>query len=1178
MLTLCLTGCNTDLSDLEINVSGDSYVGSTIQLTLNTNKESLSDVLWQIESKPSDSQSTMQIASGNKSSTLVPDIAGQYHILVTSIDNETSTGTILTITEKPDIATGYFTSIGKTVNEPVSLKFVWPEHQQEELVWEIEASPNGSLSELDTSIEIGEVSFIPEYEGDYTLKVSHEGTGQSRSVSIAVFNEIEFDLYMVEGLTEEEDANTFVGEIRNQFVFESAVIPANEMSNHISQYPTLNYLGHANKIGGGHIVEFDPESVEALQDIEKLKLDEQLYNVRQRLYVGNQINQLNFEPNDYGSDEDIWTDNEGANWHLERINMPAAWDLYLNFMSGKTYPIYAVGICDGGLYQDHEDFRQGTIILDYTDYKDENSTITPTHGTKVTGVISAETNNDQGIASINFDAKIITGHFHQDCLSELSKSKYVRVVNNSYGLEPDSGNAPDFHPEDEGEVRLFYDLKKFENRSLDYLYLKDNRDASNKLYVFAAGNGYHKGTNNKEANLEHGKAYGLDAKYSLYPYVAKKGEIENIITVAATTTDDYLIHYSNYGSYVDIAAPTSFKSTRSNTPFNKYSDGLNYGDNSPFLDLVGFNGTSASAPIVSGVASLIFEINPDFTPKQVKDILISSSTENITQRYINPEGDVEDTLPIPLLNAERAIQRAIDIANNDFVTIEENLTFWNPGVEIEFSPQDDNFIASSFSLTVYGYSNEGGMDSLITYDGDGHPGLELDFGRFDNYRKFNISGHIIYTYNGTEIKQSINHIYEPPLGTRIAISNSVTGEPMEGVTLVLERRGQVTNPNLDSPIYIKTDNNGESFLYAKREEFRVTASKEGYQDSFFNITLGTNQSFGTQLSPENTTSSPELEASHEVKVIDGNRNPVEGATVTVVSETARYSYLTDSRGAAIVSNYCINDCGDTGLVYDGPFTIEISKPGYEKTSKSLIFVNGATTTKSYLLIRGPGYEEGSQQVLILKSTVTSDDTEYQPEGISKGDEVVFITDFEDSAIFSSEVDYKQRERCENYGFLSKIVAPAQGYRAEWSGGSGRRFYMRGPDKYYNIQYSSGYSESFPLDYVEVINCGNLYFYNDQNEIEKEYTGEEEFNFYHLGKRIYSLETEPHNSNGVKKRIHGYDEIPELFSQVLYGINGTSNVQITHHRVYLDSNSWGTRHEDYTTPNGHTDVTVDSFGP
>jgi serine protease len=125
-------------------------------------------------------------------------------------------------------------------------------------------------------------------------------------------------------------------------------------------------------------------------------------------------------PNDYA------TTGGNAQWHLQKIGGPAAWDV---FSTGSTI---AVAVVDNAMQVNHPDLtanmyvNPGEIanngidddnngyIDDVTGYDvadDDNNASPPDnsfdHGTHCSGLVSARANNGTGIASIGFSVKII---------------------------------------------------------------------------------------------------------------------------------------------------------------------------------------------------------------------------------------------------------------------------------------------------------------------------------------------------------------------------------------------------------------------------------------------------------------------------------------------------------------------------------------------------------------------------------------------------------------------------------------------------------------------------------------------------------------------------------------------------------------------------------------------------
>ena len=113
---------------------------------------------------------------------------------------------------------------------------------------------------------------------------------------------------------------------------------------------------------------------------------------------------------------------------------------------------------------------------------------------------------------------------------------------------------------------------------------------SGGLFVAAAGNS----ANDNDSSPFYPAAYDLD----------------NLIAVAATDSDDELAYFSNYGAdSVHVAAPGV--GILSTVPNNGYSS---------------YQGTSMAAPHVSGAAALYLSANPDATPAKTAERIIATAT------------------------------------------------------------------------------------------------------------------------------------------------------------------------------------------------------------------------------------------------------------------------------------------------------------------------------------------------------------------------------------------------------------------------------------------------------------------------------------------------------------------------------------------------------------------------
>ncbi|MDJ0884803.1 MAG: S8 family peptidase [Desulfobacterales bacterium] len=225
---------------------------------------------------------------------------------------------------------------------------------------------------------------------------------------------------------------------------------------------------------------------------------------------------------------------------------------------------------DGNGYVD--DIHGWNFIAENNDVRDDYG-----HGTFVTGIIAANTNNAEGIAGINPGARIMVlkasnqnGKAHD--LAVYRAVRYAvdngaRVINISLGGE--------------GRSRLL-------QIGLNYAY------GMGALVVVAAGN------------------WGNDiAGYE--PQNARR-----VVSVASMDMDGTRRSASNKGLNVAMAAPgESIYSLSSRR-------GKRDGQMLPITptDYHRLNGTSFAAPFVAGTASLIWARNPDLTNREVEDLLL----------------------------------------------------------------------------------------------------------------------------------------------------------------------------------------------------------------------------------------------------------------------------------------------------------------------------------------------------------------------------------------------------------------------------------------------------------------------------------------------------------------------------------------------------------------------------
>ena len=300
-----------------------------------------------------------------------------------------------------------------------------------------------------------------------------------------------------------------------------------------------------------------------------------------------------------------------SQWHLNRINAYAAWD----FTMGN--PNIKVAVIDNGVDAGHSDIGMGSDgykNVDSTlgwDYVANCSYTTPTHahGTFVAGIIGAKTNNYTGIAGIS-------GGNNQSGIT-------IIPYRLGSGLDLDDSKIDDaiLDAVDKGAMVINMSFggphSTAINNALEYAY------SQGVCLVAATGNG---------------GASTID-----FPAFNSK-----VIAVGATDQYNLRSSFSNYGTGLDLVAPGSAV----------YSTILNGG-----YDFN--NGTSFSAPQVTGVITLMLSINPDLTPEEIRTKLINSAYK-IPNYTFNSNG-WNNEVGYGMLNAYAAITALFEIDGPELI-------------------------------------------------------------------------------------------------------------------------------------------------------------------------------------------------------------------------------------------------------------------------------------------------------------------------------------------------------------------------------------------------------------------------------------------------------------------------------------------------------------------------------
>ncbi len=270
-------------------------------------------------------------------------------------------------------------------------------------------------------------------------------------------------------------------------------------------------------------------------------------------------------------------------WHLfdnqyrdgGDVNIEQAW----NYTKGAGIK---VAVYDKGIDLDHPDLREN--IFAFKNYNDPDSDIpystkdTEWHGTACAGILSAQENRIGSVGIAPKASLYAVGYSESNISKDIEAYQWmmeegVSVINNSWG----SYSALDAY------TAIFKELAT------------KGRDGKGVILIFAAGN----------------EAENLDLQG-----INDESESPYVFSIAASTRQNTIASYSNYGNAVDFTAPGGSSGSGIFTTDARGSIGYNDGDyNQNFI------GTSAAAPIVTGTVALMIAANPNLTRDDIFNIL-----------------------------------------------------------------------------------------------------------------------------------------------------------------------------------------------------------------------------------------------------------------------------------------------------------------------------------------------------------------------------------------------------------------------------------------------------------------------------------------------------------------------------------------------------------------------------
>jgi hypothetical protein len=255
----------------------------------------------------------------------------------------------------------------------------------------------------------------------------------------------------------------------------------------------------------------------------------------------------------------------GNLWGMAKINAPQAWDITTGSNQVK------VAVLDTGILSTHVDIPSSTTGYNFygnnSNFTDDNG-----HGTHVAGIIGGVGNNGVGVVGVNWNVSLLA----------------VKVLGaNGSGSLASVAAGTDYARQQGAHVMNF----SLGAQGADYTPLRDALQAASNagiVLVFAAGNS---ATNNDSI-----------------PFYPANYQFSTSITVAATTSNDGLASFSNFGATtVHVGAPgVGILSTVHNGGYASYS------------------GTSMAAPHVAGLAALVKSANNSLSGVDLRNCILNT--------------------------------------------------------------------------------------------------------------------------------------------------------------------------------------------------------------------------------------------------------------------------------------------------------------------------------------------------------------------------------------------------------------------------------------------------------------------------------------------------------------------------------------------------------------------------
>jgi serine protease len=354
-------------------------------------------------------------------------------------------------------------------------------------------------------------------------------------------------------------------------------------------------------------------------------------------------------------------------WHYAQVSLPQAWTL-------NTGTGVIVAVIDSGVFLAHPDL-QGRLVGGYDFIQgipggnDPGDDPVPPggstyHGTHVAGTVAAATDNDLGVAGVAFGARVMPLRV---CTTSGCPGYAVEQgLRYAAGLPNDSGTLP---AQAAGVINLSLGRQGGPALAGEQA-LFDQIRALDIVVVASAGNS--------------------DTSEPSYPAAYR-----NVLAVSAVDIEARKAAYSNFGAWIDMAAPGGDLQRDLNGdsfPDGVLSTYVDDRDGDPKPRYAFLQGTSMASPHVAGIVALMRSAAPGLGAQEIENLLRNGMLTD----DLGPPGR-DDTYGHGLVNAAKAVSAALN-AGGGVVELDPVMAA---------SPPSVNFGASRGTLSVV-LSNIGG--------------------------------------------------------------------------------------------------------------------------------------------------------------------------------------------------------------------------------------------------------------------------------------------------------------------------------------------------------------------------------------------------------------------------------------------------------------------------------------